>query len=87
MCLYYNVNMNDDKTKAGAESSDFLLKYYREDRSGILEKWVAFGTRKDCVDKIEGFVSAGVNTFSIRFVAWNQIEQLKRFSEDVLPSF
>ena len=31
MCLYYNVNMNDDKTKAGAESSDFLLKYYREE--------------------------------------------------------
>jgi alkanesulfonate monooxygenase SsuD/methylene tetrahydromethanopterin reductase-like flavin-dependent oxidoreductase (luciferase family) len=87
MCLYYNVNMNDDKTKAGAESSDFLLKYYREDPSGILEKGVAFGTRKDCVDKIEGFVSAGVNTFPIRFVAWNQIEQLKRFSEDVLPSF
>jgi alkanesulfonate monooxygenase SsuD/methylene tetrahydromethanopterin reductase-like flavin-dependent oxidoreductase (luciferase family) len=87
MCLYYNVNMNDDKTKAGAESSDFLLKYYRKDPSGILEKWLAFGTRKDCVDKIEGFVSAGVNTFPIRFVAWNQIEQLKRFSEDVLPNF
>ena len=87
MCLYYNVNMNDDKQKAGAESSDFLLKYYREDPSGILDKWVAFGTRKDCVDKIEKFVSAGVNTFSIRFVAWNQVDQLKRFSTDVLPSF
>ena len=87
MCLYYNVNMNDDVRKAGDESSDFLLKYYREDPSGILDKWVAYGTRKECVDKIEKFVSAGVNTFSIRFVAWNQIEQLKRFSKEVLPSF
>lgn len=87
MCLYYNVNMNDDKGKAGAESSDFLLKYYREDPSGILDKWVAYGNRKDCVDKIEKFVSAGVNTFSIRFVAWNQIDQLKRFSREVLSSF
>ena len=24
---------------------------------------------------------------SIRFVAWNQTEQLKRFTEEVLPSF
>ena len=87
MCLYYNVNMNDDKQKAGAESSDFLMKYYREDPSGILDKWVAFGNQKDCVDKLEGFVKAGVDTFSIRFVAWNQIEQLKRFSKEVLPSF
>jgi alkanesulfonate monooxygenase SsuD/methylene tetrahydromethanopterin reductase-like flavin-dependent oxidoreductase (luciferase family) len=87
MCLYYNVNMNDHKDKAAAESSDFLLKYYREDPSGILDKWVAFGTRKDCVDKLEKFVSAGVNTFSIRFLAWDQLEQLKRFSKEVLPSF
>jgi alkanesulfonate monooxygenase SsuD/methylene tetrahydromethanopterin reductase-like flavin-dependent oxidoreductase (luciferase family) len=87
MCLYYNVNMNNEKQKAAAESSDFLMKYYREDPSGILDKWVAYGDRKDCIEKLEGFVKAGVDTFSIRFVAWNQIEQLKRFSEEVLPSF
>jgi len=87
MCLYYNVNMNDDKQKAAAESSDFLMKYYREDPSGILDKWVAYGNRRDCAEKIEKFVKAGVDTFSIRFVAWNQIEQLKRFSKEVLPSF
>jgi hypothetical protein len=38
MCLYHNVNMNHDKAKAGTESSDFLLEYYREDPSGILDK-------------------------------------------------
>jgi len=86
-CIYYNVNMNDDKKKAELESSDFLLKYYREDPSAIIDKWVAYGTRKDCVDKIEKFVSAGANEFSIRFVAWNQIDQLRRFSDEVLPSF
>lgn len=87
MCLYYNVNMNNEKQTAAAESSDFLMKYYREDPSGILDKWVAYGNQKDCVEKLERFVKAGVDTFSIRFVAWNQIEQLKRFSEEVLPSF
>jgi len=87
MCLYYNVNMKDEKQKAAAESSDFLLKYYREDPSGILDKWVAYGDRRDCAEKIEGFVKAGVDTFSIRFVAWDQVEQLKRFSKEVLPSF
>jgi len=87
MCLYYNVNMNNDKQKAAAEATDFLMKYYREDPSGILDKWVAYGTRKDCAEKLDGFVKAGVNTFSIRFVAWDQVEQLKRFSKEVLPSF
>ena len=87
MCLYYNVNVNSDKQKAATESTDFLMKYYREDPSGILDKWVAYGKRRDCADKLERFVKAGVNTFSIRFVAWNQVEQLKRFSEEVLPSF
>jgi len=87
MCLYYNVNMNDETQKAATESSDFLLKYYREDPSGILDKWVAYGNRKDCLKKIESFVAVGVDTFSIRFVAWNQPEQLKRFSEEILPSF
>ncbi|MDA4122122.1 MAG: LLM class flavin-dependent oxidoreductase [Thaumarchaeota archaeon] len=84
--LYYNVNIGD-RTKTAAESSDFLLKYYREDPSGILDKWVAYGTKGDVVKKLEGFVDAGVQDFNIRFVAWNQIEQLKRFSKDVLPSF
>jgi alkanesulfonate monooxygenase SsuD/methylene tetrahydromethanopterin reductase-like flavin-dependent oxidoreductase (luciferase family) len=85
--LYYNVNMNEDKSKASDESADFLLKYYREDPSGILDKWVAFGNRKDVVKKLESFVNAGVQDFNIRFVAWDQIEQLKKFSEEVLPSF
>jgi len=87
MCLYYNVNMNNDKQKAAAEATDFLMKYYREDPSGILDKWVAYGTRKDCAEKLDGFIKAGVNSFSIRFVAWDQVEQLKRFSKEVLPSF
>ena len=28
--LYYNVNMDENKTKAKDESADFLQKYYRE---------------------------------------------------------
>ena len=87
MCLYYNVNMNDETQKAAMESSDFLLKYYREDPSGILDKWVAFGNRNDVSRKLEEFIKAGVQDFNIRFVAWDQIGQLKRFSKEVLPSF
>jgi alkanesulfonate monooxygenase SsuD/methylene tetrahydromethanopterin reductase-like flavin-dependent oxidoreductase (luciferase family) len=85
--LYYNVNMDENKKKAADESADFLLKYYREDPSGILDKWVAFGTQKDVGAKLEVFVKAGVQDFNIRFVAWDQIVQLKKFSKEVLPSF
>lgn len=85
--LYYNVNMDENKTKAREESADFLQKYYREDPSGILDLWVAFGNRSDVTKKIEAYVSAGVQDFNIRFVAWDQIAQLKKFSSEVLPSF
>ena len=84
--LYYNVNMGE-KQKAGAEAVDFLTKYYREDASGVLDKWVAFGTKGDVMKKLEAFVDAGVEDFNIRFVAWDQIHQLKKFSKEILPSF
>ena len=85
--LYYNVNMNENKNKAAEESKDFLMKYYREDPSGILDKWVAFGSRNDVVKKLESFIAAGVKDFNIRFVAWDQVKQLRKFSKEVLPSF
>jgi alkanesulfonate monooxygenase SsuD/methylene tetrahydromethanopterin reductase-like flavin-dependent oxidoreductase (luciferase family) len=84
--LYYNINMDEDKQKAADESKDFLLKYYREDPSGILDLWVAFGKRSDITKKLDAYIAAGVQDFNIRFVGWNQIEQLKRFSE-ILPSY
>jgi alkanesulfonate monooxygenase SsuD/methylene tetrahydromethanopterin reductase-like flavin-dependent oxidoreductase (luciferase family) len=84
--LYYNVNMGE-KEKAGAEAIDFLTKYYREDASHVLDKWVAYGRKADVMKKLEAFVDAGVEDFNIRFVAWDQIKQLKRFSKDILPSF
>jgi alkanesulfonate monooxygenase SsuD/methylene tetrahydromethanopterin reductase-like flavin-dependent oxidoreductase (luciferase family) len=84
--LYYNVNMGEKK-HAGDEAVDFLTKYYREDASGVLDKWVAFGTRADVTKKLEAFVDAGVEDFNIRFVAWDQIHQLKKFSKEILPSF
>lgn len=84
--LYYNVNMGD-KEKTAAEATDFLQKYYREDPSRILDKWVAYGTKGDVMKKLESFVDAGVQDFNIRFVAWDQIQQLKKFSKEILPSF
>ena len=64
-----------------------MEKYYREDPSGILDKWVAFGNQNDVIKKLESFVKAGVQDFNIRFVAWDQIAQLKKFSTEILPSF
>ena len=80
--LYYNVNMDEDKGKAKEESADFLQKYYREDPSGILDLWVAFGNRADVSKKLEAYIAAGVQDFNIRFVAWDQITQLKKFSTE-----
>ena len=72
--------MDENKSKAKEESADFLQKYYRENPSGILDLWVAFGNRNDVSKKLEAYITAGVQDFNIRFVAWDQITQLKKFS-------
>ncbi len=51
--LYYNVNINNNRTAAAAESKRFLDTYYNYDISPeALDGWVAYGSAAEVIEKM-----------------------------------
>ncbi len=87
-CLYYNINVNEDREAAYAETKRFLDTYYGVDYArAFLERWVAFGSPEECVDNLRGFVDAGATTITLRLTGYDQERQFRRVTEEVLPAF
>lgn len=86
--LYYNVNINEDREKAAAESKRFLDAYYGFDISRPrLDVWVAYGSPQDVIAKIREFAAAGAREVTVRFTSWDQRGQLDRLMREVIPAF
>ncbi len=86
-CLYYNVHLGEPGP-AFAESKRFLDEYYNADFDrDFVEMWTAFGSPAQCAEKINEFREAGVNLLSVRFAAYDQMAQLRRFIHEVVPLF
>lgn len=86
--LYYNVNLNDDREAAAAESKRFLDTYYGFDISRPrLDVWVAYGSASEVIEKIQQFIDAGAKEITFRLTSWDQRGQLQRLMKEVLPAF
>ena len=87
--MYYNVNLNPDSTAAREETRAFLRKYYLIENypEAALDAWSAWGSPEAVIERLEGYVQAGLQTFIIRFPSWRMREQLDLFMEKVLPRF
>lgn len=84
-CVYHNVHIGE-REAAYLESKRFLDSYYRTDFGrDFVEMWTAHGSPEQCAEKIHAFEDAGVDTLTVRFSAYNQLEQLRRFVDQVLP--
>lgn len=80
----------NDREKAMAEGTEVVNRYYYSNYRTLKEaRWGVdtYGTAEDCVRQIQGLAQAGCRNFVVRFAAKNQSEQLRRFTEDVLPAF
>jgi alkanesulfonate monooxygenase SsuD/methylene tetrahydromethanopterin reductase-like flavin-dependent oxidoreductase (luciferase family) len=87
-CLYYNINVNEDREAAFAETKQFLDTYYGVDyQRPFLERWVAFGSPEECIHHLGEFVDAGATTITLRSCGYDQDRQFKRVTEEVLPAF
>ena len=85
-CLYYNINVNEDREAAFAETKKFLDTYYTADYSRpFLENWVALGSPQECIEKLRAFINAGATTITLRLTGYDQDRQFKRVTEEVLP--
>ena len=85
--LHLMVNINDDAAAARRAAVGFLTHYYgagtiSEEK---LSSWLAFGSPAAVVEKIEEFIEAGCTTPVLRFVDADQVGQMRRCIEEVLP--
>ena len=85
---YYNVNINEDRDAARAESKKFLDLYYGFDiMRERLDTWVAYGAPEEVVGKIREFFDAGAKEITIRITSFDQRGQYQRLIKEVLPAF
>ena len=88
-CLYYNVHIGGDRAAdqvAYDESKKFLDTYYSADfGEDFVRMWTAIGSPEACAEKIRGFGEAGAQLISVRFTAYDQTAQCRRFVEEVVP--
>jgi alkanesulfonate monooxygenase SsuD/methylene tetrahydromethanopterin reductase-like flavin-dependent oxidoreductase (luciferase family) len=86
-CLYYNINVNEDREAAFEESKKFLDAYYFVDYDReLLNRWVAHGSPQECIEHIQKFVDAGATTITLRMAAYDQKRQFERVTREVLPA-
>jgi alkanesulfonate monooxygenase SsuD/methylene tetrahydromethanopterin reductase-like flavin-dependent oxidoreductase (luciferase family) len=60
VCIYYNINVNENRERALEESKRFLDSYYSVSyHRELLEAWIAMGSPAECADKIREYLEAG----------------------------
>ena len=86
--LYHNINVNEDRDAALAESKRFLDVYYTGDmpRSRVAS-WTAAGSPEQCVEHLRVYERMGFDEVTLRCTSWDQLGQLRRVMDEVLPHF
>ena len=85
-CLFYNIHVAEDRERGIEEVASYLKDYYGVDYDrAFLQRWVAVGDPERCVGLIRDFVEAGVTTVTLRLVGYDEAEQFRRVTEQVLP--
>ena len=88
VAIYDNINVNDDRAEAFAESKRFLDNTYSmEFHRDALELWVAAGSPAECVENLQRTIDAGATTIMLRLTGYDQKRQWRRVTEEVLPAF
>ena len=85
--LYHNVNVNEDRAAALAESKAFLDAYYTAKFTPqFVEQWTVAGGPKECADQLRAYFGAGLGHMALRLASWDQRHQLARFLGEVVPA-
>ena len=86
--LYHNINVNEDRNAALAESKAFLDKYYSSNFSAkFVEGFTTAGSPRQCVEELRAYFAAGLDHITLRMASWDQDRQFRRFVEEVAPAF
>lgn len=80
-------NINDSREQAEKEMMRYITSYYPNHQDPDFDSWGPVGTPQDVIDQIQDYHDRGCDSFVVRFGADDQFEQLRRFADEVLPSF
>jgi alkanesulfonate monooxygenase SsuD/methylene tetrahydromethanopterin reductase-like flavin-dependent oxidoreductase (luciferase family) len=84
--LYYNININENRQAAFEESTRFLNAYYMTNfKPEVVESWLAYGSPQQCIARLREYADVGIKMITMRLTSWDQMGQLKRCMEEVLP--
>lgn len=84
--LCFNLNIQEDRPKAFAESKRFLSEYFgAEFPDSKVDVWAAYGSAADCAERLHEFAVAGVQHMIVRFLSYDQKPQFRRFIDEVVP--
>lgn len=81
--MYMSVHIGPDPEKAAREGEEWLVKYYHRNWWG--DRWGPFGPAEMLVERMHAYIDAGVQSFVMRFAAYDPMTQLDLFTEHVLP--
>ncbi len=51
----------------------------------LVESWLAYGSPEECAARLRQYVGVGIKMITLRLTSWDQMSQLKRLMEEVLP--
>jgi alkanesulfonate monooxygenase SsuD/methylene tetrahydromethanopterin reductase-like flavin-dependent oxidoreductase (luciferase family) len=87
VAIHGMVNINNDRQAAYDQSKDYFNHYYGPTYppESLIKVWLAHGPPKDCARLIQEWIDMGITTPVLRFTARDQLGQVKRFIDEVLP--
>jgi alkanesulfonate monooxygenase SsuD/methylene tetrahydromethanopterin reductase-like flavin-dependent oxidoreductase (luciferase family) len=86
IAIHYMINVNPNERRALEEHRRFLRAYYGSDwPQEKLATRTAYGDPRRCADAIRPYFDAGLTTLALRFTSWDQVGQVRRFAEEVIP--
>ena len=84
--LYISVNLNDED-EALSEGDGFMRAYYGIPYEVVSKQLLCvFGPAQKAIDAIKRYKDAGADYFIVRFASPNQMQQLEKFTELVVPN-
>lgn len=86
-CLYFNISIDDDRSRALKNASTFLNEYYNfEFSQGQLDQMLTWGSPAECIEALQAYRDSGVNRVAFRLCnSVDQFGQLDRLTNEVLP--
>jgi alkanesulfonate monooxygenase SsuD/methylene tetrahydromethanopterin reductase-like flavin-dependent oxidoreductase (luciferase family) len=85
VCVYHNINVNEDREAAYQDAKRFLDRYYETDfPRPFLENWVTHGSPAECIADLRAWIAAGATTITLRLTGADQQHQFERVTREVV---